>query len=477
MQVKKFEARSMKEALEMVKTQLGPEAIILNVRDNKKSFGLVGEGSIEITAAVSEETLRKKSFVESRIREEDRQKLQKAPARTQKDFIERMVSKKIAESNPEPKIFKQPTSTRYIDIVDDNSNIAAQIVNQAEARIKDAAQRAWSVFQENDSNQKRSSAAEPQQIQNQQIANLQQEIATLKNVILQFQSAAQNAQPVAQHPGAEYGLSFSMSTTFSKLKSAGVSPDIAAEILTAAQKTIPVMKQNSKAIIDGWAARQILDNTLTANDKAAQRIQIFVGPPGSGKTSTLVKIASHLLIKEKKKIALATMDTRKVGAVDQLRIYSQILNVPFVVIRSKQDWGRLESQLAGYDCILVDSPGLSLKNMEEISFLDGVLPEPRADIAIHLVLSSLAKDLDLSETVKRYRGCNFRDAIFTSIDASMEHGHIFNFVYRHRIPLHSFGIGPNVPEDLEFATKERLLDLIFKLTKHKSQFDEVGHAG
>ncbi|WP_374021172.1 hypothetical protein [Bdellovibrio bacteriovorus] len=62
MQVKKFEARTMKEALEMVKTQLGPDAIILSARDNNKSFGLVGEGSVEITAAVSEETLQKKEI-------------------------------------------------------------------------------------------------------------------------------------------------------------------------------------------------------------------------------------------------------------------------------------------------------------------------------------------------------------------------------------------------------------------------------
>ncbi|HEY1079416.1 MAG TPA: flagellar biosynthesis protein FlhF, partial [Bdellovibrio sp.] len=68
MQVKKFEARTMKEALEMVKTQMGPDAIILSARDNNKSFGLVGEGSVEITAAVSDETLQKKKFAESRLR-------------------------------------------------------------------------------------------------------------------------------------------------------------------------------------------------------------------------------------------------------------------------------------------------------------------------------------------------------------------------------------------------------------------------
>ena len=57
MVVKKFEARSMKEALEMVKAEMGPEAIIMGARDNSKRFGLVGEGSVEITAAIQPDKL------------------------------------------------------------------------------------------------------------------------------------------------------------------------------------------------------------------------------------------------------------------------------------------------------------------------------------------------------------------------------------------------------------------------------------
>ncbi len=113
MQVKKFEARTMKDALEMVKKQLGPDAIILSVRDNNKSFGLVGEGSIEITAAVSEETLHKKKFAESKMRNQDIEKLQTAPARIQKDVINKFVENHL---NKNKHINYQFTQQRYIDI-------------------------------------------------------------------------------------------------------------------------------------------------------------------------------------------------------------------------------------------------------------------------------------------------------------------------------------------------------------------------
>ena len=76
MQVRKFEARTMKDALEMVKKQLGPDAIILAAKDNSNKYGLVGESSFEITAAVSDETLHKKKLVESRMGDNDKQQFQ-----------------------------------------------------------------------------------------------------------------------------------------------------------------------------------------------------------------------------------------------------------------------------------------------------------------------------------------------------------------------------------------------------------------
>src|SRR6202522_439111 len=90
MQVKKFEAKTMKEALELVKVHLGPEAIILSAKDSHRGFGLMGERSVEVTAAVSEETLRKKKVAESKLREDLRERFQQIPAARQKQFINRV---------------------------------------------------------------------------------------------------------------------------------------------------------------------------------------------------------------------------------------------------------------------------------------------------------------------------------------------------------------------------------------------------
>lgn len=446
MQVKKFEARTMKEALEMVKTQLGPDAIILSARDNNKSFGLVGEGSVEITAAVSEETLQKKKFAESRFREQDREKFLRIPARQQKELIQKMVDKHVQRNQPPAPI----TSRRYIDI-EDESHLRQNKIS--EERVRSSAPV-----------KKVESAEKPE---SHEIIALKSEIASLKQVISQFQQMPQSF--AGAHPGADYGISYDLSFVFEKLTNAGVTREIAAEILTAAQENIPPLKIKNRPLIEAWVARHVLDTTKIVKNPTSGKIHCFVGPAGSGKTSALIKMASQMVVREGKKIALFTTDTFKVGAADQMKIYAQILNVPFAVLRSQSDWTNMVRYITNVDCVLVDYTGLSLKNNDEIQMLKKLLPPAAINPNIHLVLSTNSKDSDATELGRRYSILGYKDVIFTSLDESTQHGTIYNFMKRFDIPLHSFGIGPRVPEDFEYATKERLLDLIFKITKFKQQ--------
>ncbi len=479
MQVRKFEAKSMKEALDMVKTQLGPDAIILAAKDNSRGFGLAGQISVEITAAVSEETLQKKKFVESRIRQQDKDRMQKAPVRAQRQFIDNMVDKYVDENSPR----RAPTSTRYIDIDDQqqqyhSAEVAQEIspnggTERAKERIKSAAQQAWNAMQIEDTWGVRSTAqavaqmpAEPKAATDE-LNSLRQELAQLKTVLHQFQKVPQTMS--GQHPGADHGLGYEFSPMFEKLLQAGVSAEISGEILLEAQKQMPPIRFKNRALIEGWVARHILDTTKIVGDVQGTKIQIFLGPPGSGKTSSLVKLASHYVVNGHKKVALVTTDSLKVGSADQLRIYAQILNVPFAICRNQQDWDYVIQQLSGYDYILCDCPGLGMKTIEEIQFLKGVMPKESEQVTRHLVLNATSKDQDLNEMGRRYQSAHFTDVIFTSLDNSVQHGPIYNFVQNFNIPLHSFGIGTRVPEDFEMATRERVLDLIFKLTKVKKE--------
>lgn len=544
MQVKKFEARTMNEALEMVKRELGPDAIILSARDHRRKFGLVGDGSVEITAAVAEQTLQKKRFAESRMNDSAKVRFQASSVRQQRNIVNGFVdsyhneteaSARQASAQVQRAAVNRPaTNRRYIDI-EDEPGVESE---QASLRIRDAAQRAWEAMRDasTSSQQRRAASAEPVRVPSSgasahassgaptiaqtpvrgqvtaaqvqakiqavfaeemaehvrntssaasadaaiaqrdaalvgksqaEIQALKSELESLKTVLRDFQKVPQNF--AGTHPGSEYGLSYDFSAGFEKLTQAGISRELAGEILQTAQNQLPQIKHKSRGLIDGFAAKYILDTTkVTGVSKS--RIQCFIGPRGSGKTSSLVKMASHAVVSGHKKVAMITTDNQKVGAVDQMRIFAQILNVPFGVVRKAADWKPLLEQLAGFDLVLCDFPGVSMKNMDEISLLKNLMPPESCDV--HLTLSACAKDAELEETCRRFEAAKYSDIIFNHLDEALLHGSIYNLMRKFNRPLHSFGVGPQVPEDFEAATKERVLDLIFRLTKFKRHSQE-----
>lgn len=479
MQVKKFEARSMKEALELVKTQMGPDAIILSAKDNSKKYGLVGESSFEITAAVSEDTLHKKKFVESKLRDHDKNRFNASPARAQKEIINKFVQKHASQNHAKP-----ITTQRYIDIDAEQS--------QAEERIKNAAQRAFDAFdfreeEENRNirigktigNQKKSAQAaitsqstSLSQRDGEDIQNLKNEILSLKQMLTNMQNS--EATPAAAgYPGSQYGIQFDLVQNYQNLLKEGIGEDLAVEMILEVQNQLPVTKLKNKSLVEGILAKKILDG-ISISDTKDRKFQFFVGPSGNGKTASLIKMASQLIIREGKKVAILTTDNHKVGAVEQLKIYSQILNVPFAVIRGKADWKEVLKFINNIDYILVDFPGFSLKNQQERSFFENLVVNDIPNKAIHLVLSSRSKFDDMQESLNNYSMLNIDDVIFNHLDESVYNGPIYSFVKNNKIPIHSFGIGSRIPEDFEYATKERLVDLIFHITKKNNQNQEAG---
>jgi flagellar biosynthesis protein FlhF len=503
MHVKKFEAKSMKEALEMVKSELGPEAIILNAKDNSKKYGLVGEGSVEITAAIADSDLRKKQFTEMRLPEHKKEMLRQSPAKVQKGVINKAVNHYRTEQNRETEVVPQRSlsTTRYVDIQDEDEftfgNTAINPASSATERIKGAAQRAWEVMQ--------TELSKPnQQIQSHQITgvpitrgglqvvssvqtesinsgsvllsnsgstgsgtdiqSLFREINDLKMVIESFKNVPQNF--VQNHPGAEYGLSYDLSFMFEKLHKAGILNEYIVEILTEVQDSLGVQQIKKRSLVEGFVARYFLNNIKIADSKKDSNVHVFVGASGHGKTSSLVKLAAHMTIRERKKVLIISTDSLKVGASDQLKIYSQILNVPFTLINKYDEWKKIEPQLKEFDMVLVDTPGFGLRLSSELMFIKNLVPPTILNPQIHLVLSATAKDQDAFEIAKRFSTLSYSDVIFTALDESTQHGLLFNFQKKFGKPLHSFGIGPNIPEDFERASRERVLDLIFQISKN-----------
>lgn len=455
MQVKKFEARSMKEALEMIKTQLGPDAIILSAKEITKGFGLGGEKSIEVTAAFSETTLQKKKFVESKLPQQTKEKFQRIPAKEQKEVMRKMIEQQITKMNSQnsprgtvesgnSNVPYRMTEKKYVEI--DNEEISApSAAVSANKAVTEVAKKAWNDME---------------------VSNLKNEIESLKQVMTQFKNVPQSF--VQAHPGADYGVHYQLSGTFQRLTTAGLLPEAAGEILAACQKQLSSQQMNSRQAVEALIVKHILES-IKVNHTCDEQFHLFVGPSGSGKTSSLIKLASEMILNQQKRVAIISTDNTKVGGAEQMKMFAQILNVPFLSIRHQQDWAHVIPHLDQLDHILVDFSGLNLRNQEEVNFIKRMSPPVYKSLRTHLVLSSLAKDADLIECAKRYEAFGVSDVIFSGLDEASQHGNIYNFVRATHMELFAFGIGAKVPEDFEFATPERVVDLILKITQNKRQ--------
>lgn len=472
MLVKKFEAPTMKEALDLIKNQLGPDAIILSARENNSTFGLAGRSSVEVTAAVSEIQVKKRQLAEARIKESEREKLRKSSARTQKEFIQKSVNR-FARQQQSPSHVESSPVRRYIDIADEENLMSKTSAASRPAPIAARTAPATSTTATHVTyNRVAAKATLPQQTfeetptwSNQEVLSLKSEVQHLRSLLESFKKTPQGV--VSLHPGAESGLPYEMTHLFQKLTESGISDANATELCQEGLRQLSHEQLKKKPFVDAWAAKKILSDINLSSDPHVGGLHLFVGSSGQGKTSALVKIASHFVIHARKPVAILTTDTKRVGAAEQLKIYSQILNVPFAVMGGRADWPKCESLLKNYHAVLVDFPGLSLKNLEEVNELQALLPPQGTRAHTHLVLSVNQKDVDAFEIARRYKLTRFDDVIFSKLDESVNHGIIYNFQKEFKIPLHSFGVGPLIPEDYEPATKERIVDLIFKLSKLK----------
>ncbi|MEN9810439.1 MAG: hypothetical protein RLZZ488_2006 [Pseudomonadota bacterium] len=195
---------------------------------------------------------------------------------------------------------------------------------------------------------------------------------------------------------------------------------------------------------------------------ANQKVIALVGSTGVGKTTTIAKLAARLQLHDKKRVALVSMDSFRIAAADQLRAYSKILDCPFSEVSDLQDLSDFVTKYYDYDAIFIDTAGRSSKHvlqMEQLRQLS-TMPFP---VHYHMVLSASMKQRDLDETLKAFRTVSPQSLIFTKLDESWSFGEILNTNITSKIPVSFFTTGQKVPEDLEPATKERVVERIFKL--------------
>jgi flagellar biosynthesis protein FlhF len=190
------------------------------------------------------------------------------------------------------------------------------------------------------------------------------------------------------------------------------------------------------------------------------RIKTFIGPTGVGKTTTIAKLASNEALVNQKKIGLITIDTYRIGAVEQLKIYANILGVPVKVVFSPEDLPEAIEQFNDKDLIFIDSTGRSHKNIHQLNELKTYL-EQCNNLKVFLVASMVTKNIDFIRSIENYKKVGFDSLILTKFDETYSAGNILNAGYFTDKPISFICKGQVVPDDIENAQKETLLKYIW----------------
>lgn len=266
-------------------------------------------------------------------------------------------------------------------------------------------------------------------------------------------------------PAPWMGASPGMADAYAALAAAEVSPELAHDLVQAAEArrarlpgTASGAAEFQQVLVDELGARIQAEPAL-GRGEGAPRIVALVGPPGCGKTTTLVKLAVNYGLAARRPVVLLSMDTYRVAAAEQLRSYAAILGVGFQVLETVTALAQNIEENRGKELIFIDTPGLAAGELEHCPGLARFL-STRGDVDTQLVLSSSTKAADLTRMVDGFEIFRPQRLLFTKLDETSSFGPIFNEAARTRKPLSFFAGGQRIPEDLEIASRSRLIELI-----------------
>lgn len=188
-------------------------------------------------------------------------------------------------------------------------------------------------------------------------------------------------------------------------------------------------------------------------------VVVLVGPTGVGKTTTIAKLAGRFALMEKKKVGLITIDTYRIGAVEQLKTYAEIMGIPFRVVINPKDMNEAVKSMDDCEMILVDTTGRSSKNTMQIVELRAYI-DRLEEKEVHLVISGTTKNSDIKAIIEGYKPLGFESLIITKLDETTTYGPILNILDMSNKPIAYITEGQSVPDDIKEADKEYIVNLI-----------------
>jgi flagellar biosynthesis protein FlhF len=396
LKLKTYTAESYTEALKKVKEEVGDDVVIVSSKEIKKKT-LTSPGLYEIVVAIEEDNIKPRKPM------------------SDKKHVEEVMLKL--------------------------SNAAKEISSTIETKKE--------IVNKNNLNPTK----------NNEIIELKKEIAKISDT-LKFLQASMWEMTNKN----ELELPPEFSEIYALSRASGMNEKHLDEIMKLTIKYMPLkMRKNSETIKRYFYTllkKMIpirIEREITPPHK---KIMMFVGPTGVGKTTTIAKLAARYAYKlsRRHKVGIITLDTYRIGAVEQLMTYAKMMRLPIETVVDPSDFSLALNSLRHNEYILIDTVGSSQHDKEKIEKLSQFLKvDSFAEINVNLVLSAVTKYEDLMDIYKNFSMLPIDTFVFTKLDETKNYGNVFSLLLETKKPVSYFSIGQEVPDDLMEAGADYLL--------------------
>ncbi|MCM1272214.1 MAG: flagellar biosynthesis protein FlhF [Clostridium sp.] len=389
--IKKFEAQTEKEATLMAREELGPEAIVMNIKTIKPKgiFKLFKKNRVELTAAIDDNVNEKKSIASERTVTSD----------TKSEYYR--FGNVFANSDNE-------FTDEAKNAIEEKINNIAKLLEQQVSVAK--AEEASDTDKKDEKDAEASDDAAEEKEQGNKVVDL------IRSQLIENELSEKHVDAIIDElelSNDEQPLDNVLSKIYQKI----------------------VLKLGEIA-------------NLKAEEKKP-KIVFFVGSTGVGKTTTMAKLASKYKIEEKLDIAMFSVDTYRIAAIDQIKTYANIINTPMEVVYTPEEMKNLVEKYKECDLIFVDTAGRSHKNNEQKNDLASIINAVKDyEKEIYLVVSVTTKYSDLLSIAKTYEEMFDYKLIFTKLDETRGLGNILNLKLDMNKQLSYVTWGQNVPDDM-----------------------------
>jgi flagellar biosynthesis protein FlhF len=192
---------------------------------------------------------------------------------------------------------------------------------------------------------------------------------------------------------------------------------------------------------------------------ARQRIAALVGPPGAGKTHSLVKLAVTQGLALGRRVDLVSLEKHRVAAGEPLRSYASILDARFHLVGDGAGLSAALRAAGDADLILIDTPGYSRCDAAAVATTASLLAN-HGIADVHLVVPATLRPAGILETLRRFEAFHPTKLLFTHLDETSSYGALWTGAIEGRKPLSFLCAGQQIPEDIQPATREALVELL-----------------